>query len=713
MRGEIQPDVWLFDDSPSLAISKSQTFDFDVDVPSVIFLIGVHWVMGALDKRIVGSIGIAAALLFIVSAVLLLMNGGEVAADSNKTALYVLAVAGILAVVQSVTVVLERSSFVKTMGGVVCALAGVLFLATPFVGESTGTLLSVAVIVAAIAVILDMLAMWVSRIYGAMYVSAVLAALVFAMGVLSFGSSGVNYYCYAPVIFALWFVLSAVIVMLVEKEVSVRTREIKEDAVSEKSKIQKPKAKNTKATKKAKKAEKKVEAPKEDADEAPKEEPAKEAPATEAPKEAPRPKVRTVELPKKGLEQAKAAQAAKAAKEVPKEEPAKEAPKEEPKPQVPPAKSMNDFMKKLMSSENANRVKEAPKEEPAKEAPKEEPKPKELPEEAVPEPVEIPEESHKDEVEAEPSIDQTAEEPEDAVAEVAEPESSEEIPSEEPEEAVPEPDEIPEEPEDESVETTVPEPTEEGAITEAVGDDSTEESVAEVPVDEGIEYEPSPADEPSVEELPEEAVAEAPEEQPSFKIDEEPQPDWTMVTQDSAVDSVDEEQPMPEEEPVFEEPAEVPEEGPAVEESANESAAVEEAPAEEAVSEPVPEIATEMPSGQSESVSSEDEELGEDLYTDYSPEAVVRRAAWNKGLRCRRGYGEYNIPVAFVKGKVAVYVDDDEPDTTNDAALTDAGWTILRYSASDVTDGKAQGEEIAAAVKANMRASKPKKKSKK
>ena len=294
MRGEIQPDVWLFDESPSLAISKSQTFDFDVDVPSVIFLIGVHWVMGALDKRIVGSIGIAAALLFIVSAVLLLMNGGEVAADSNKTALYVLAVAGILAVVQSVTVVLERSSFVKTMGGVVCALAGVLFLATPFVGESTGTLLSVAVIVVAIAVILDMLAMWVSRIYGAMYVSAVLAALVFAMGVLSFGSSGVNYYCYALVIFALWFVLSAVIVMLVEKEVSVRTREIKEDAVSEKSKVQKPKAKNTKATKKAKKAEKKVEAPKEDADEAPKEEPAKEAPATEAPKEAPRPKVRTL-----------------------------------------------------------------------------------------------------------------------------------------------------------------------------------------------------------------------------------------------------------------------------------------------------------------------------------------------------------------------------------------------------------------------------------
>lgn len=110
---------------------------------------------------------------------------------------------------------------------------------------------------------------------------------------------------------------------------------------------------------------------------------------------------------------------------------------------------------------------------------------------------------------------------------------------------------------------------------------------------------------------------------------------------------------------------------------------------------------------------SEAEEQSEDIYTDNSPEALVRRAAWNRGLRCRRGYGERNIPVAFVKGKVAVYVDDGEPDVSADDELRAEGWTVLRYKASDITDGKAQGEEIAAAVKGNTKAVAKKKKAKK
>ena len=121
-----------------------------------------------------------------------------------------------------------------------------------------------------------------------------------------------------------------------------------------------------------------------------------------------------------------------------------------------------------------------------------------------------------------------------------------------------------------------------------------------------------------------------------------------------------------------------------------------------------PEAVTAVPAEESE------EELGEDLYTDYSPEAVVRRAAWNKGLRCRRNYGPHNIPVAFVKGKVAVFVDEPGADTSVDAELEAEGWTVIRYDATTVTDGKAQGEEIAAAVKANLRSSKSsKRKSKK
>lgn len=101
-----------------------------------------------------------------------------------------------------------------------------------------------------------------------------------------------------------------------------------------------------------------------------------------------------------------------------------------------------------------------------------------------------------------------------------------------------------------------------------------------------------------------------------------------------------------------------------------------------------------------------------DIYTDHSPEALVRRAAWNKGLRCRRSYGEHCIPVAFVKGKVAVYVCETDLDPMVVESLSTEGWTILHYRDSEVTDGHDQANEIATLVKANMKPSKPKKKKK-
>ena len=108
----------------------------------------------------------------------------------------------------------------------------------------------------------------------------------------------------------------------------------------------------------------------------------------------------------------------------------------------------------------------------------------------------------------------------------------------------------------------------------------------------------------------------------------------------------------------------------------------------------------------------DDGEPEEDIYTDNSPEALVRRAAWNKGLRCRRDYGEYHVPVVFVKGKVAVYVTDDPVPADTRAKLEEDGWTVIVYRASDITDGLEQGDEIAAQVKANIRAAKAAKKKK-
>ena len=214
--------------------------------------------MGALDKRIFSGVAIVSALLFVVAAVMLLANGGEVVDDANDIALYIVTVAGIMAVVYAVALMMDRSSFVRTMSGVLTAIAGIMFLAVPFVGESTGMLLAAASIVAAIAIVADMLALWVSRIYGAMYVAAVLAAVDLAMGVLYFaGSPQITYHAITLIAFGVWLALSAYVTGFVKVESAVKTREVKEDKQS--NKASKPQAKNTKATKKAKKPEKRPE----------------------------------------------------------------------------------------------------------------------------------------------------------------------------------------------------------------------------------------------------------------------------------------------------------------------------------------------------------------------------------------------------------------------------------------------------------------------
>ncbi|MCL2147823.1 MAG: heterodisulfide reductase-related iron-sulfur binding cluster [Methanomassiliicoccaceae archaeon] len=102
--------------------------------------------------------------------------------------------------------------------------------------------------------------------------------------------------------------------------------------------------------------------------------------------------------------------------------------------------------------------------------------------------------------------------------------------------------------------------------------------------------------------------------------------------------------------------------------------------------------------------------VGEDIWTDNSPEALVRRAAWNKGLRCRKDYGPRIIPVAFVNSKVAVYIlPEGEVDASTKNALEEEGWAVLSFLEKDVTDGEAQAVEIKAAVKDNLRAAGKKK----
>ncbi|MBP5394330.1 MAG: 4Fe-4S dicluster domain-containing protein [Candidatus Methanomethylophilaceae archaeon] len=103
----------------------------------------------------------------------------------------------------------------------------------------------------------------------------------------------------------------------------------------------------------------------------------------------------------------------------------------------------------------------------------------------------------------------------------------------------------------------------------------------------------------------------------------------------------------------------------------------------------------------------------DDSEWDLTPEGIVRRAAWNKGLRCRRQYGPYEIPVAFVKGKLGVFVDAEGAASACRKALEDEGWVIVNYRSVDITDGATQAEELRDIMKSQLRALKKGKKKKK
>jgi hypothetical protein len=207
---------------------------------------------------------------------------------------------------------------------------------------------------------------------------------------------------------------------------------------------------------------------------------------------------------------------------------------------------------------------------------------------------------------------------------------------------------------------------------------------------------PMVAEEPVKEPVEEPAVAAALAEEPVEEIVEEPMME-AVPAEDvgaTATDAVEEPSvaAIPEEEPVEE--------------------TVEEPVAEEVPSDAdVGATATDAVEEPSEDIS--DDGIGDDEYTDNSPEALVRRAAWNKGLRCRRGYGPYEIPVAVVKGRVAVFVQPADADASLDETLRSEGWTVFRYDEAEITDGLEQGETIAAAVKENLRAARASAKKKK
>ena len=172
--------------------------------------------------------------------------------------------------------------------------------------------------------------------------------------------------------------------------------------------------------------------------------------------------------------------------------------------------------------------------------------------------------------------------------------------------------------------------------------------------------------------------------------------------------------------PKVEEPAEAAPAAAPKEEPKAAPAPVAEAPKAEVKEEPKPEPVKEAPKEEpkeeaapviEEAAAADDEEF-DDSEWELTPEGKVRRAAWNKGLRCRRNYGPDEIQTAFVKSKVAVFVLESDARTELDDKLEAEGWTVLRYKEADITDGQDQAAEIKQAAKENLRAMKKAKKRK-
>lgn len=641
--------------------------------------------MGALDSKAFSGAAAIAALLFIVSAIVVVATDDGITGDLTK---YVLLIAGIVALIYSFTMFSKGASFVRKAEGILLIITGLMFAVTCFM-DTPGDFVAYDGIIAFITILLALLAYWTAGTYGAMYVSAVLAAFEVAMAVYSLNDGYDDVYAAVIfVIFAVFLIVDAVVRPYIVKRSEGKTREVIESPRAQKK--EDAKAKRTKATPKAKKAQ-------------------KEKPA-EAPAE-PEKKVQSVQpKPQPAPEEPKPAEAAAPAEESEKKE------------QKRPDKATGEFMEKLMRSKDANAaVKDGGRSEDAQ--PRKPVRTVKLPDTAALKA----EKAKAAAVEEKPAEPVPAPEP-------AQEQTGEQAPEEKPAEPVVEAKPVIE---DASGESVISEPIqakeEESEFRSVEPDWGHVVKDSSVPEAERREPQPAPVEEEIPEAEPEQEIAPAPEEtepevEPAPEAAEiqsapveveiqpepaEPEVQAPAAEQEVAPAPVEEEIPGPESEqeiaPAPEEQAEAPApepEGRAPEEQEPQ------APAEPAASDDSQKPAdaqTEEASADSPSESAEDSEPGEDIYTDNSPEALVRRAAWNKGLRCRRNYGEHSIPVAFVKGKVAVYVTEPGADESVDEALRSEGWTVLRFDADKVTDGKAEGEQIAEAVKANVKTTKKRK----
>ena len=123
---------------------------------------------------------------------------------------FIFIASGILAIAFSLGLVIRRNSFIQAVGGCLLALEGVLMIATAATGSS-GSLLTVVCLLAAIVIIIDIASYWVNTVYWPMYVNAalgVVALVLFIAGAIKLGG---NHDMHIILIFGIWLVFSGFI----------------------------------------------------------------------------------------------------------------------------------------------------------------------------------------------------------------------------------------------------------------------------------------------------------------------------------------------------------------------------------------------------------------------------------------------------------------------------------------------------------------------
>ena len=306
--------------------------------------------MGALDRRLTGGLAMGTALLFVLAAALVIAGGAPMSAGTVGS--YLLLLAGVVAIASSIITLINGGNFVQKIRSGLFLLSGAIFVVSAVTGSST--IFAVAAVLAALAMVADTLSLWVGKLYGAMYISAILAAVELFFAIMAISQGTAFYQGFALIIVGAWVALSTIISSMLsgpqdgarnEREVSARKEASKVSAPKEVKAIGPAEESASKPKDIVPKMEPKVVEEPKVTEEPPKkvEEPIiAVAPTIEEPEEVP--KVDDPEPPV--VEASKVVEEPKVTEE----------PKAEPVPEEPPKKApaKNDFMMKLVSSRDAS-----------------------------------------------------------------------------------------------------------------------------------------------------------------------------------------------------------------------------------------------------------------------------------------------------------------------------------------------------------------------